>query len=964
MKSIKGKIIKKIIFALILFMMLICTNIYAFSAKIEQTEYTDEYKNYLNLSNEEKLKVIEPNKYKTIYSRNNSQYLSKMQNVFKSMNLLSNTLESSYSLLDIIPTNVKVRNQENTNTCWAFASLGALESNLALLDYRNTNQSITYDYSERHLVYGARRNVFNNNQINDYGFTKKIEEGGNFFHAQTYLSNGMGAVKEEEMPFENNSNNIDISEIKNKTISTTLYDTIWLEDIDDVGKDQLVSRMKQIISTYGGIYAGVHGANLISDSYNNNTGAIFCNNSISYPLDHAVTIIGWDDNYSRDNFNEASKPTNDGAWIVKNSWGEEIRTNLLEIKRNLYSQHTSEFNNLDIFSAEEIPNNLVEQIYGDSYGANKVSIDGEELVIEIGNKGYMYISYEDVNIYTNLSAIQKSTNTKDYDNIYQYDKLGAGASVKFSGIGKIYIANKFNRYNTENEVLDKISLFTLQEITCKVYVNPNSDDLSNLQEVELETGNSITLEPGYHVIELKNPINLTGNSFAVATSIEVDGQAINVMVENKSLDENAEINNDESFYTDETGFATGNWFDWNDGEDEGVKGNVSIKAFTKNAEIVPELEKIEITKKPNKTTYIEGENFEKDGMEILATYNDLSTKVISDYEVIDGNNLYLGQNKVTISYTENGITKTADQEITVQAQSIEKEVQSIQIVVKPTKLEYSLNSNEVDLTGGIIRVTYTDNTSDEISMLSSEVEIEGFDGSVAGTQTITVRYKGATDTFEIVVLNKIEPILSNLDNIQTQVNNIRVYLYEELDEEEYMDMTFRVSRIEKGNEETEYTYYYYISGSDSEENISWIKIDNQEIMQNDGTYLLEFDVNTKKLNNYSELIDADRIYLYLREVAEADGTTIEQTKISSIDVEESSNIYYIDNEYVGSIDDVVDNSGGLENPGTNQGGNFSDNTVAEGSIPQTGISPIGIIMIIIIIIIGIIGYIKYKNIYK
>lgn len=36
---------------------------------------------------------------------------------------------------------------------------------------------------------------------------------------------------------------------------------------------------------------------------------------------HDVTVVGWDDTYSRDNFLEEHKPPKDGAWIVKNSWG-------------------------------------------------------------------------------------------------------------------------------------------------------------------------------------------------------------------------------------------------------------------------------------------------------------------------------------------------------------------------------------------------------------------------------------------------------------------------------------------------------------------------------------------------------------------------------------------------------------------------------------------------------------------
>ncbi len=36
---------------------------------------------------------------------------------------------------------------------------------------------------------------------------------------------------------------------------------------------------------------------------------------------HAVTIVGYDDNYSKSNFKEGHQPDHDGAWIVKNSWG-------------------------------------------------------------------------------------------------------------------------------------------------------------------------------------------------------------------------------------------------------------------------------------------------------------------------------------------------------------------------------------------------------------------------------------------------------------------------------------------------------------------------------------------------------------------------------------------------------------------------------------------------------------------
>ena len=41
-----------------------------------------------------------------------------------------------------------------------------------------------------------------------------------------YLTNGVGAVLESDMPFEDNEDLIDISELNNKTVQTQVYDTM------------------------------------------------------------------------------------------------------------------------------------------------------------------------------------------------------------------------------------------------------------------------------------------------------------------------------------------------------------------------------------------------------------------------------------------------------------------------------------------------------------------------------------------------------------------------------------------------------------------------------------------------------------------------------------------------------------------------------------------------------------------
>jgi len=70
------------------------------------------------------------------------------------------------------------------------------------------------------------------------------------------------------------------------------------------------------------------------------------------------------------------------------------------------------------------------------------------------------------------------------------------------------------------------------------------------------------------------------------------------------------------------------------------------------------LESIDITTKPNKTSYKKGENFESNGIVVTATYDDGSTEQITDYTVIGGSNLNCLVKKVEIQSNENPKIKT------------------------------------------------------------------------------------------------------------------------------------------------------------------------------------------------------------------------------------------------------------------------------------------------------------------
>ena len=436
---------------------------------------SEDFKNWNNLSDEEKSKVIMP-----IASANNltekdensaNSFFYGIQNFFTKA-----SIPSEYNLTEDI--NIPVKHQGSTGECWAFSMTSVLESYLAL----SQPGEVIPRYSARHMDYATSKTFLDG--INIKGYNREVGSGGNSGVALGYLTNGTGAVLEKDMPFEDNEDKINLSEIQNKQPDIRVTDAKIFPSInkyiDEEGNvtyrndsnqeyteeevSLLRNEIKQYIMQYGALATNTVANN--KDYYSNpedpmHSAAYFCDNNF-YSVDHAITIIGWDDNYSVDNFNPENKPKNPGAYICLNSYGTES--------------------------------------FAD---------------------GYTYVSYDDVNVEKDLTGIMGAEKISDDKTIYQNDFYGATIYLNVNPQGSVGMANVFSKEGKEDEYIDQIQVAASGNVTAEVYINPSDASLENskMQKVEVD---SSSLDGSYNTLKLKNPVKITGNKFAVAVKLSAN----------------------------------------------------------------------------------------------------------------------------------------------------------------------------------------------------------------------------------------------------------------------------------------------------------------------------------------------------------------------------------------------------------------------------------------------------------
>lgn len=441
-----------------------------------------------------------------------------------------------------------VKNQNLFGLCWSFSAVASAESSLIAQGY--ADKSI--DLSEMQFAYFTYNKAYDKRGMTggDYAMPGEGQNawnvGGNNYISTFTMAKWVGLTEERNAAYESVE---ETSERFTEYYNTDeLYDDKMIYDKDNYHLQNAYwvsmadkNAAKQLIMKYGGIAVAFNPG----DSYYNSKYAAYYDSS-EESTGHIVTVIGWDDNFSRDKFYDGKmrrKPQNNGAWLCKNSWGEELC-----------------------------------------------------------DKGYIWISYEDVSLKCEYAAAFVMQDAGNYEKNYQYD--GGTSNFFYTGetleSDKGYMANVFTA--EDDEVLKAVSFYSFYpnvNYTVQIYkdvaVGSNPTDGTPC----FQTEQSGTMDyAGYITVPLKQKISLNkGQRFSVMVSMQGAGGAGK---RNYSifLDRSTSMNDSggkvlisqQSRAENGQSFMSADGVKWNDtsvlfvlpggGFKGSSKGNIRIKAFT------------------------------------------------------------------------------------------------------------------------------------------------------------------------------------------------------------------------------------------------------------------------------------------------------------------------------------------------------------------------------------------------
>lgn len=461
----------------------------------------------------------------------------------------------------------KIKNQFRDGGCRSFAALGALESHIKL------KTGVELDLSE-------------NNFENRHGFyfgTNNVRQGRNRNSDIPYLVN-YGPILEEDDPYiplkgeGGEESYLTQEQVNNAAKNPVLKDGVkqimgfeFLKTVDTAkvssAEDDELLQIKEAIAKNGGVVADMYMAHDGKKTfpytdvkyYNPETKAYYFDgkdsdrtskyktveaDGVKYGANHAITIVGWDDDFSKDNF--TTKPEIDGAWIVRDAQSEAF-----------------------------------------------------------GDKGYFYVSFKSISMGENPYVFTEVIEPQY--NIYQHDELaftGFREGINFATDEKDVL---FNRYKAVSDSkIDKVGFYTTKKnAEYEVYFIPDFAELEEkaeeigedeaeafytmIQDYKVFSGTAETA--GYHTFDIPAEVVAKikkGTDFAVGiwtknSDKEDPKHKYDMVIEEKNImgqGKNAKVDKEETYiYDKDLGFMDLNKYATASGPAYPV--NACVKAYYK-----------------------------------------------------------------------------------------------------------------------------------------------------------------------------------------------------------------------------------------------------------------------------------------------------------------------------------------------------------------------------------------------
>lgn len=630
-----------------------------------------------------------------------------------------------------------IKDQGVSGCCWAFAAMKSAEANM--LKKRIISESEA-DFSENHLawytyhattdktnpVYGDSYSLSSSSSSHrpfnpHWGFfdnflfgeeeesdTAVYELGGMAQFAVSMLAQWSGIEAETKAPFNAQSS----SELKNMALAmsangeTLRYDSLGHLQNAECYDNASIDEIKQAVLDYGAVdiamyydQSGFEGDAKTGTSFYQTTyrGEAAKNNA-----NHCVTIVGWDDNYSKNNFKR--QPSSDGAWLIANSYGSEYNSD-----------------------------------------------------------GYFWLSYEEESICDIYTFDMESAD--NYNNIYQYDGYGWNDGV-FVSKKSISGANVFTNNSSDYQMLKAVSFYTItdnQKYNIKVYKNVTSVPTDGTYIKECTVSGTQKYQ-GYHTVNLEEACAIKpGENFAVVIEYVYDASTGNeayLPVEGPN-NKDSMINKKFSSSENESFYYLNN--KWSDMSKKG-KNNIAIKAFTDNIsqdtyEVYASAEKTNVSGTTETVTSEENKT-EEAAKDIKISLNKQAVILgkgekyklnvnISDKSVTQTIKYSSSDEQVAVINSDNVITAVNNGKavITLELQNGNKA--SVTVIVKnaPSKVTANVSSKNIKKGKSFkIKITLPEGSaSNDISFISSDKKMAkvSSNGKVTalrkGKATITVK---------------------------------------------------------------------------------------------------------------------------------------------------------------------------------------------------------------------------------